>query len=219
MNNTFSYTNANDIKYMQQTSLGFVRILHAVPDAPNVDIYANGKMVAQNIAFGQLTRYLPIPEGNYTIALYVTGKTDSPVLQNTLRVTKDMIMTIAAAGTLNEIGLIGIPDACMNVNTGKAMIRFMHLSPNAPAVDITLPDGTVLFNNVSFKHLTEYIMVDPRNYTLQVRLAGRPTVVLTVPNVALDENMAYTVYALGLVGQTPELQALLATDGITMTSY
>jgi hypothetical protein len=50
------------------------------------------------------------------------------------------------------------------------------------------------------------------NYTLQVRLAGTPDVVLTVPNVRLDPNKAYTVYAVGFAGREPKLEALLLTD-------
>lgn len=100
-------------------------------------------------------------------------KKDIPVLQNTLNLAKDMIMIVAAVGTLKDIGLIGILDANMSTEPGKSIIRFMHLSPNAPAVDITLPDGTVIFGNISFKQLTEYIMINPGMYTLQVRLAGK----------------------------------------------
>jgi hypothetical protein len=101
----------------------------------------------------------------------------------------------------------------MPIDPNNAMIRFTHLSPNAPAVDITLPDGTILFGNVPFMHLTRYLSVPASNYTLQVRVAGTPTVVLTVPNVVLEPDTFYTVYAVGLVGETPELQALLLLDG------
>jgi len=48
----------------------------------------------------------------------------------------------------------------------------------------------------------------PMNYTLQVRVAGTDNVVLTVPNVPLEADKYYTVYAIGLAGEDPELQAL-----------
>ena len=88
----------------------------------------------------------------------------------------------------------------------------MNLSPNSPAVDITLPNGTILFHNVSYKQLTPYISVPPMNYTLQVRVAGTPNVVHTIPNADLEQDNMYTVYATGLVGQKPELAALLLSD-------
>lgn len=130
-----------------------------------------------------------------------------------LTVNKNSILTVAAVGTLSDIGLLVITDVNETRKPGKAMIRFLHLSPNAPAVDITLPNGTVIFSNISFKHITSYIDVVPMNYTLQVRVAGSSNVVLTVPNVNLTADKYYTVYAIGLVGETPELDALLLLDG------
>jgi hypothetical protein len=76
-----------------------------------------------------------------------------------------------------------------------------------------LPNGTVIFSNVSFKNVTPYIDVDPMNYTLQVRVAGTSDVVLTVPNVNLAADKYYTVYAIGLAGDEPGLEALLLLDG------
>ncbi len=194
-------------------SMSFIRAIHTVPDAPNVDLYVNDRLAVRNLAYGNYTDYMPIPEGMYRISLYVAGSTDSPVLVNMLNIGGNSELTVAAAGTLSTIGFLAISDANTQMETNKAMVRFLHLSPNAPAVDITLPDGTVIFNNVSFEHITNYIAVSPMAYTLQVRVAGTNNVVLTVPNINLAADEYYTVYAIGLVGETPELKALLISDG------
>lgn len=205
---------SNNSMYTQsESAMGYVRIIHTVPDAPNVDIYANDKLIVNNLGYGDYTDYLSIPEGTYKISLYVAGTKDSAVLSNMLTVNKNTLLTVAAAGTLSDIGLLAIADANQSRKSGKAMIRFLHLSPNAPAVDITLPNGTVIFSNVSFKQITPYIDVAPMNYTLQVRVAGTSNVVLTVPNVNLDADKYYTVYAIGFAGKEPELEALLLVDG------
>ncbi|WP_352401158.1 DUF4397 domain-containing protein [Anaerotignum sp.] len=193
--------------------VSYVRVIHTVPDAPNVDIYANDNLIVSNLAFGEYTEYLAIPEGNYSISLYVAGTKDSPVITDMLSVNRNSYTTVAAAGNLSEIELRAINDSDQAKKTGKAMVRFLHLSPNAPAVDITLPNGTVIFSNIPFENITSYIDVLPMNYTLQVRVAGTDNVVLTVPNVDLSKEKFYTVYAIGLVGQEPELQALLIEDG------
>ena len=94
------------------------------------------------------------------------------------------------------------------------MVRFSHLSPNAPAVDITLPDGTVIFRNVSYKQLTPYIAVPTDEYTLQVRPTGTDTVVLTIPDITLEPDAYYTIYAIGLLNGQPELDAIPIIDGM-----
>lgn len=194
-------------------SIGYVRAIHTVPDAPNVDVYANDQLVIKNLAYGKYTEYIPAPEGTYKISIYVAGTKNAAVQGNMLTVKKNNIFTVAAVGTLKNIGLMAISDADETIKSGKAMIRFLHLSPNAPAVDITLPNGAVVFDDVSFKEITPYTEAAPMSYTLQVRVAGTSNVVLTVPNVNLNPNKFYTVYAIGLVGEKPELEALLLVDG------
>ena len=154
-----------------------------------------------------------MPEGTYKICLYVTG-TKTPVLCNMLPIKRNCMATVAAVGTLNDIGFLAFPDANAPMESGQAMLRFSHLSPNAPAVDIILPDGTPLFQNVSFKQLTNYVAVPPGNYTVVVRLTGTTTDVLTVPDLNLEANNYYTAYAIGLAGENPPLEAVLLTDKI-----
>jgi len=191
-----------------------IRVLHAVPDAPKVDVYADGQMIAKDLAFGKYTDYISVPEGNYEIAVYAAGTKTNPVVRNMLMIRPETIHTIAAVGTLDTIGLLEIPDNTSGNEPEKTLVRFSHLSPNAPAVDITLPDGTIIISNVSFKQLTPYIAVDPTVYTLQVRPAGTSTVVLTIPNINLKSGMVYTIYAIGFVGKEPKLNALLVMDGM-----
>jgi len=111
---------------------GYVRVIHTVPDAPNVDLYANNKIIVSNLAYGNYTDYLPIPEGTYTINLYVAGTKDSPVLSDLLTVNKDSMLTVAAVGNLSNIEFLAIADANEVKKTERSIIRFLHLSPMLP---------------------------------------------------------------------------------------
>ncbi|MDF2686074.1 MAG: hypothetical protein K0S55_1255, partial [Clostridia bacterium] len=95
----------------------------------------------------------------------------------------------------------------------KSYVRFVHLSPNAPAVDVTLANGTKLFENVKYKNYTNYIIVDSGNYTLLVKPSGSNQTVLTIPNIYLSPRMIYSIYAVGLVGNNPPLEAVMSLDG------
>lgn len=206
--------NSREENISQNQSFGYVRLMHAVPDAPNVDIYANDNILATNLAYGTYTDYMMIPAGAYKIDIYATGTRENPVLSKMLVVGRNDITTAVAVGTLSTIGLLAIPDANVPSVADKALVRFVHLSPNAPAVDIALPDGTVLFRNVPFRNMTDYLPVDQMVYTLQVKVAGTDNVVLTVPGVDVKNDKYYTIYAIGLVGQQPALKALLLEDGV-----
>jgi len=199
---------------MPMDSDSYVRILHASPDAPAVDIYANGILIAKNLSYKQLTDYVPVKAKEYTIQVFPAGETVNPVITTNITVPAKGCFTVAAVGVLENISLLPFVEVYMPmVDKRSAYIRFAHLSPNAPAVDIALPDGTVLFSDIQYQEYTDYINVAPGNYTLQVKLAGGDDVVLTVPNVKLLPGTIYTVFAVGLAGGTPPLDALIAVDG------
>lgn len=195
------------------TTAAYVRLLHASPDAPVVDVYANGSLIATNLSFGQLTNYVCVAPGIYRLTVFAAGTTAAPVIDTTVPITARTSLTAAAVGFLANINLQVIPEPPVYLTYNNSLIRFVHLAPNAPPVDVILPDGTVLFQNVPYENITNYIPLAIGNYTLQVRVSGTSQIVLTVPNVYLVPGMAYTVFAIGLLAGTPPLQALLAIDG------
>ena len=73
------------------------------------------------------------------------------------------------------------------------------MSPDAPAVDITTTDGTVVFGDKSFKEYSDFMPLPAGSYDLQVRLSGTDTVVLDLPGIMLEDGRIYTVFAKGFV--------------------
>ncbi|PKM63024.1 MAG: hypothetical protein CVU97_02380 [Firmicutes bacterium HGW-Firmicutes-21] len=193
----------------------YVRLFHASPDAPGVDVYVNNRLSARNLVYKQMTDYLTVPTGTYNVKVYPTGQRINAVINTDLLVPPNSALTVAATGKLSEITPMVIEEEYMpQINGNKAYVRFVHLSPNAPAVDITLPDGTMLFENVSYGDYTDYLEVAPGTYTLQVKPAGVDQVVLSVPNVQLSAGTVYSVYAVGLVGDEPPLEAVIVVDSM-----
>ncbi|HAD33406.1 MAG TPA: cell wall anchor protein, partial [Chitinophagaceae bacterium] len=85
---------------------------------------------------------------------------------------------------------------------GKAHVRFVHLSPDAPAVDVAVTGGSVVFANKAFKTYTAFTPLDAGTYNLEVRVAGTSTVALPLPGIALTAGKIYTVFAKGFLGGT-----------------
>jgi len=191
-----------------------IRVFHAVPDAPAVDVYANDYLIVKNISYKHTSQYLNLPSGSTNIKIYPAGSMCNPVLNVNIVVPPMEILTVAAVGTLSTIGLLVIEEPKFCAPDCQTNIRFGHLSPNAPMVDITLKDGTVIFANVSFKDVSDYLRVAPGTYQLQVRIAGTNQVVLNLPPVDLEPKNFYTIYAVGLVGEMPPLEALLSLDRV-----
>lgn len=191
----------------------YVRLLHAVPDAPAIDAYVNDRLVARNLAYRNFTNYIKLPIGSYDIKIYPTGRKTLPVISTRLEVPRQSIYTAAVIGTLKDISLFPILEPQVTRIPGNAYVRFIHLSPNTPHVDITLPNGQKLFSDIEYKEVTPYIPTRPSTLTLEARLAGTNNVVLIVPNIRLLPNRFYSIYAIGLLNGSPPLQVLIPLDG------
>lgn len=199
--------------YFRQPEKSFVRLFHASPDSPAVDVYFNERIVARNLAYRQFTPYITVAPGLYNVRVFSTGTTTNPIISTNQNFRLNAIETIAATGKLEDIELIPYEEPKLQKAPGKTYVRFIHLSPNTPSVDIKLPNGTVLFKDIIFEEATNYIPLNPGTYTLQASPTGTSNVALNVPNVNLRAGRYYTVYAIGLLNDNPPLQVVIPLDG------
>jgi len=177
-----------------------VMVVHASPDAPGVDLLVDGLVVNSSaLEFPNNTGYLGVTGGDRNIKVNASG-TPTTVIDANLNLDPNINYSVFAVNNLASIEPLVVVDDLTAPASGKAHVRFMHLSPNAPAVDITLTDGTVVFGDYEFKEYTAFTPLDAASYDLQVRLQGTSTVVLDLPGIVLEDGKIYTVFARGLVG-------------------
>jgi len=193
-----------------------VRVLHASPDAPAVDIWVDGTKTLENVPFKTLSDYLSLSAGEHQIVVVETG-TESPAFIDaspTFEAGKKY--TVAAIGFAADI------EAAVFVDNGKAVdgsakLRVVHLSPDAGAVDVALKgqdpaDAPV--KNLEFPDATGYLKLPAGSYDFEVRAAGTSTVALPLDGVALAGGTNYSVFAVGSAGDAPQEQALTVVVGV-----
>lgn len=129
----------------------------------------------------------------------VTYAPKPTVLEADLTLAADKDYTVAAAGELATIEPVVLEDNNSAPAAGNAHVRFVHLSPDAPNVDIAVTGGPILFSNVPFKGVAGYAPVAAGTYDLEARIAGTDTVALALPGVKLEDGKIYTIFAVGKV--------------------
>ncbi|MDT8719113.1 DUF4397 domain-containing protein [Clostridium sp. 19966] len=209
------YYSSYESNFRAPINESYFRFLHASPGTAPVDVYINGKLLVPNLRYQYFTNYFKRSGGYYEVTVYTAGKNTNPLISTRINISPNSIYTLAVIGTDDKISLMPIMEPLPTKAQSHAMIRLVHLSPNAPAVDLTSPDGKKLFKNVEYKEVTGYIPLVPSTYTFQLRAAGTDKVVLIVPNIKLAPGKIYTVYAVGLLGGRPPLQVLIPLDGST----
>lgn len=176
-----------------------VMVVHASPDAPGVDLLINDtKVNTAALTYPNNTDYLNVPSGTQNIKVNAAG-TSNTVIEADLDLDPNMAYTIFAINTLDNIEPLVLEDDLTAPAANMAHVRFVHLSPDAPAVDVAVQGGPVLFSNRSFESATAFTPVAAGTYTLEVRPAGTMDVVLTVPDVELSNSGIYTIFAKGFL--------------------
>ncbi len=79
-----------------------VRVVHASPDAPNVDVLVDDTIVLTNVAFKEFSDYLEVPAGARNFKVNATG-TAITVIDVTPTLIDGSIYTVVALNTLANI--------------------------------------------------------------------------------------------------------------------
>lgn len=199
-----------------------VRIVHASPDAPAVDIYVNGGKVLENLPFREYSEYLSLPAGTYTVEIKVTG-TDTTVKQLSVPVQADKDYTAIAVGYAggNQPGfdVMLLEDDNSAPADGRVKIRVAHTAPGAPAVDVyvTTPFETLMgkepvLTNVPFKAASGYLSVPIGMYQARVAVAGTKTIAIDSHRLVTWGGMIRTVIAVDNKGGGAPFDLILLPD-------
>lgn len=197
-----------------------VRVVHAAPDAPNVDVYVDGERALPNVAFKAISEYLSVPAGGRLIQVTAAGQPlNTAVISAEVDLAGGAAYTIAATGTISasddaDFGPTVITDALEFPAGGKAAVRVYHFSPDAPNVDVSLASGADLISDLGFREAGDYLQVISGTYDLKVTPAGGTATVIDLADTELEGGKLYSVFAFGFAAGTPAISA-----GVSVTEF
>ena len=176
-----------------------IRVVHASPGAPDVDVLLDGQPLAQAVAYGGVTDYVPLTPETHQLQIVPAGQTaDAAVIDQELEAETGQAYIFVVRGPLNEIEG-EIYDVNLDaIEDGRARARVIHASPDAEEVDIAVTGGDTLFEGVGFGDATDYEELDPGSYSLDVR-GEEDRVLATVPDLTIEAGQVYDVVAIGQV--------------------
>lgn len=181
-------------------SRALLRAKHASPDAPSVDILVNGAAALTGVSFPTLSEYLPISNGATNLKVNVAGS-DTTVINADLTLDARKAYSVFAVDLVSTISAVVVEDDLRAPTLGKAKLRAIHLSPDAPNVDVWV-NGSRVLTDVPFKAASAYLEVPAGATTVEITVAGTTTVVLQA-NPTLSGGSIYTAAAVGTLSAVP----------------
>ena len=195
--------------------VSYVRVFHASPDAPPVDIYVNEGLAFKNLSFKEFSEYVQLPMGEYKIEVFPAGQKVTPVLTQNVQVPEKQVITIAAVGNFEDLQLVPyIEGNADGLPANESRVRIIHLSPDAPGVDMLI-DGRLAFEDVKFMDATDYAQIPSGIYNVTIDISDTNDAVLTL-KVELKSQKVYTIY---IVGNPPNLSVIQSLDGSTFVRF
>jgi hypothetical protein len=192
-----------------------VRVVHAIPGAASVDVFADDTRAFDGLAFKAVTPYREIDGQRYTFRLRAAGQAQGePLASNTEGLDDgDYYTVFAVPGDDDKAMLRVVQDDHSRPGDGKARVRVVHASRDVGEVDLyAVGRDDALFDGIDFQSVTDYDEVDAFTGALQLRHEDGDNVVLDVPNVRLDAGKSYTIVVVGRVKTAPRLEAFVIED-------
>lgn len=177
-----------------------INVVHASPDAPDVDVYLNGAVALEGLEFGSFSGWVAVPAGEYQVQVTPAGAAiGDAVIDATVTLEAGAAYHVAATGLVANIAPAIFQADLSALDSGTARVRVLHTGPDAPAIDVAVTGGDVLVENLSFPNASGFLEVPAGSYDLEVRPTGTTDVALALPGVALESGTLYDVFAVGLL--------------------
>lgn len=209
--------NVSELK--DSNSTADVRVVHAVSDAPAVDVLINNGKAIAGLAFPDFTDYAKLTPGAYNVKVAAAADNSVVVINADLTLNAGSFYTVLATGSLgqNTITPLVLADMPRRIATA-AQIRLIHGSTLAGNVDIYVTANSDIsaaspaFSNVPFKAETGYVALTPGSYVVTVTPTGSKTAAIGPLRLELAGNKIYTAVARDGVGRAAPLGLIVLDD-------
>lgn len=180
---------------------GSLSIYNASPTLSTYDVYLNGsKLNTANLPYGGGIKYTQLPQGTYEAKFNVAGETAAVYTKTGISVANNNFSTLYLTGTAGNFDGLLLADDFSNTSVEKAYVRFVNLSPDAPALDLHVKDATSnLISNKKYKEYSGFTEIEAGSKTFEIKENTSGTVKTTLESTNFVKGYFYTIIAGGKV--------------------
>lgn len=186
---------------------GAIRLLNAVAGYQAFTVFIDGRPVARNFNFPEITQYRQLAQGYHVFT--VMGNNGYTYVRKSMYVG-DGMATVAIINAPAGLDLTMIADTTCPAGSNSACFRVCNLAYFSGPVNASI--GNVYFNAVNFNTAASFSSIRSGNYTLNVSRSARPENTLVSTPVTLNRRRIYTAYVLNWNPSPDTIQTLLVED-------
>lgn len=198
-----------------------LRVIHASPDAPAVDIVVNNDCAApvlSGVPYPVFSNYLSVPAATYNVKVTAAGNCGAVVIDANLTLSAGKQYSVYATGLLASIAPYVLTDDNRPIATA-AKVRIVHAAPSAGRVDIyvtapgaSIATATPAFTNVPLRAETGYVNLAGGSYDVTVTPTGTKTPAIGPATITVADGGVYTAAARDATGGGAPFGLILLDD-------
>ncbi|MFL9845377.1 DUF4397 domain-containing protein [Flavobacterium rhizosphaerae] len=193
-------------------NVAFGAIVNASPSSGDIFFFADENQVYNGaLRYGQSAGYYNFFTGDRNLS--IINAVGDTLATNDITLEAGDYFSAFAVNTFDNIELVTYRDSLQYPANGKAMVRFINLSPDAPALNIATQDNTVNFaTGLTFKAATSFMPVMAGTYTVTFSDSTTDEEIYTESAVEILEGRNYTIYTKGFVTPPANSNDTFSTD-------
>jgi hypothetical protein len=192
-----------------------VRVVHAVPAGPSVDVFADDTRVFDGVTFKEVTPYHEVEAERASLTIRTTGApAGEPIARNSEGLDDGDHYTVFAVPDDDETATLRVvKDDHSPPAPGKARLRVVHAARDAGELDVFAADRKdALVDGVNFQTVSGYAEIDPVAGPVTVRPEGKATPLATLNDTAFAAGRSYTVVVVARAPGNRGLEAFVIED-------
>jgi hypothetical protein len=183
-----------------------VRVAHLSPDAPAVDVYVGNETFLTDVSQGTITDYESTTPTEQQVTITVADNRSAVLFDQTVPIAASDYTIVATGqvspGATTDFTPLVIQDNGTAPDENTSAVQLVHAAPGVSTVDVTVEQNnstTVLYDNVSFTDVSQYVQVPAGEYDLQIRAAssGNDGEIIETVGVDVEGGETYTAFATG----------------------
>ena len=190
-------------------TVSFLRIINASPTLGTFDAYINAqKSNSGPLPFGGTIKYVQPSAGQCDLKFTIANDPNA-LFTKSVSLTANVAYSYYLIDKGASLDGLLITDLMSTITTEKAYVKFINLSPDAPALSLNVKGGVNLSSSKMYKAASEFVAVDVKTQSFELKDASG-NVKTTLLDEPIQGGRYYTIIARGYLNPGNNDQAFSA---------
>ncbi len=181
-----------------------LNVIHASPTTEKLDFYVNStRGNNEDLDFGKKLGYFNLYSGTSKISIAKKGSTTTLVSEN-FTFAPERGYSLFMIGKVDSLKFLMVKDSLIVPASGKARVRFVNVSPDAPVLNLAVAGATTdLFTDKAYRQYSDFTTIDAAEkvtFTAKNKVTG--AVEATLTDAKIESGRNYTIWVKGYKAAT-----------------